>query len=254
MKKILVLSIVIALALPGYAEKTYIPKYNSVIAIAQGLDTIYEDNNRAELVLDSRDGVFRVGVVHEVLTMNRIKSIRTQEASHDLTAFATFLFSLSALSPNSGVHLRGLVGAYASANLTAIYAQNVEKEKTLGMDVVFLNTSGEELMVSDVERGLVWFVQSDGTLTIPAKNPDVLQLRVSDVHHTKIYFVQVGGGSVLKQIDVEWEDEDYWAFPIYSNQEIIGYMLVSKATGEMQQVSDEAMLEIERRSSRKKKK
>ena len=40
-----------------------------------------------------------------------------------------------------------------------IYAYNAKNEKYLGIDVVVENTSTEELIVSDVERGLLWFVR-----------------------------------------------------------------------------------------------
>ena len=122
------------------------------------------------------------------------------------------------------------------------------------MDVVIDNPSSEELIVNDMERGLTWYVQPNSALTITAANPDVVQLRVSDLKHERIYFVQAGGGSVLKSANVEWEDEEYWAFPIdIPGMSIQNYVLISKATGERTTISKEELKAIKKKSKEKNK-
>lgn len=162
------------------------PKYNSVISIVCQGDTVYSDNTKAELVVEAQENMFRVGVVHEVLTVKRIKTIKRLDTAAGLSALAGVLHATSTISPDWGTRIRGHVGAYASAALTGIYSYNANQEKRLGMDVVIDNPGSEELMVNDMERGLVWYVQPNSALTINAANPDIVQLRVSDIHHKKV--------------------------------------------------------------------
>ena len=253
MKRILLLTLcIITLNDVVDAKSTKIPKYTSAISILEANDSIFVENNKAELVASSNSKMFNVAVVHEVLTMKRIKSIKANETVATLSAIAMGLNSISTLSPDRVTRIRGRIGLYTSASLADIYAYNALQESKLGLEVVIENTYMEELLINDVERGLTWFIKPGANLSIPIANPDIIQLRISDLNNHNIYYIQAGGGSELKTINIDWEDDNYWAFPILlannGYNETVGYMLISKATGERREITKDELKNLKKES------
>ena len=235
------------------AKQTYIPRYASVVAIANHGDTIFEENKKSELVATAHNGLFRVGVVHEVLTVKRIRQIKRDNVSTALFALSGVMYGASSFSSDRIAQIHGQVGTVAAFTLAEMSAYNAKRDKVLGMEVVIENLSQEELMVNDTERGLVWFIQPQSSLTFPANNPDIIQLRVSDLHQEKIYFVQAGGGSTLKSTEVEWENDDVWVFPNYltdGSEDEMNYWVTDKATGDSQKVTKAELKEIKKQSKK----
>lgn len=253
MKRILLLTLcVITLNDVIEAKTTKIPKYTSAISIFDVNDSIFVDNDKAELVASSNNKMFNVAVVHEVLTMKRIRSIKANETAANLSAIAMGLNSISTLSSDRITRMRGRIGTYTSAALADIYAYNAEQESKLGIEVVIENTYSEELMINEIERGLTWFIRPSATLSIPIANPDIIQLRISDLNNHNIHYIQAGGGSELKNIIIEWEDDNYWVFPLLlaknGYNDTVGYMLISKATGERREIAKEEFKYIKKES------
>lgn len=255
MRSLLITILFALVACCAQAKQSYVPKYNSVISIYSAGDTLFEDNNRAELVVAPKNKTFRVAVVHEVLTVKRIKSIKTNETIAALFGFSMSLNTLSTFSPDRKTCLSSKISAYSSATLASIYTNNSESEKKLGIDVIIENTSSEEIMINDIEKGLTWFVRPGSSINFPVNNPDIIKLRVSDLHQKYINYVEAGGGSLLKSINIEWENDDYWAFPLIEDDEgylkTIAFMLISKATGDSRRITKEELKAIKKENKTK---
>lgn len=253
MKRILLLTLCIFMLNDVInAKSTKIPKYSSAISIIDSNDSLFVDNEMAELIASSNSKMFNVAVVHEVLTMKRIKTIKAYETAAKLSAIAMGLNTFSSLSPDRVTRMGGRIGSYTSAALADIYAYNAQQESKLGLEVVIENTYAEELLINDMERGLSWYIRPGAILSIPIANPDIIQLRISDLNNHNIYYVQAGGGSELKETNVDWEDDSYWAFPLLlaknGYNETVGYMLIPKATGEKREITKEELKSLKKES------
>ena len=106
-----------------------------------------------------------------------------------------------------------------------------------------------------MERGLTWYLKPHTSLYLPMLNPQLLELRVSDLFHKSVKYVTIGAGSTSKKIDIEWEDEEYWAFPLTETDSsgyisTIGYCLLHKYDATTQQLSKDELKKI--KAARKK--
>ena len=243
MKKKLFSLLLLTLCLGGHTKTTYIPMYRSMIRIEQGNDTIFDTNKKISLELASGDGMFRVSVNHEDMTLEKIKEIKRSKAAAGWMGFAAVMSGVSTgMTRNPFLHTIRMYNAIAISELADIYTFNAEATQILGVEAAIDNTSSEEIIVSDMERGLTWYLKPHTSLYLPMLNPQLLELRVSDLFHKSVKYVTIGAGSTSKKIDIEWEDEEYWAFPLTDTDSsgyisTIGYCLLHKYDATTQQLS-----------------
>lgn len=238
---ILILHLLI-ISLSVSAKNTYIPRYTSYIEIVNGTDSARFESDKTTLYADESSGMFRIAIIHETLTLQRIKYIKRLETAQSLSILSAVLSGVSSLSGNSAQRFRGQTMMYASGVLANIYEQNISAAKKLEVEICIENVSQEEIMIADKERGLVWYIQAGAVLQVKLQNPEIVQLRVSDLHHQKIRYVTAGGGSTLRDAKLTWENEQYWVFPFletdddgeqYANE----YFVMEKLTGEQRKIT-----------------
>ncbi|MBQ3896405.1 MAG: hypothetical protein II734_04790, partial [Paludibacteraceae bacterium] len=190
----LITFILLTASLCAYSKTTYIPKYSSYIEIANDTDTSFFEGNKTSLYADDNNTMFRIGIVHETLSVRKIKYIRHNEISASLYAVSAIISGVSSLSSDNSQRFHGRSQMYLSKTLSDIYSQNASAAKRLGINIYIENTSKEEIMVADTERGLVWYLQPGAFYSIPLPNPDMMQFRISDLNHKKISRVTMGAG------------------------------------------------------------
>ena len=247
MNRFLYVFIAFIVCVPMKAKKTYVPKYSAYISIICGNDTLSSAANSISLELAAKDGSFVIAVNHEDMSLNKIKSIKRAKAAAGWALFSTALSAFSTgLSSNSTEYYSRLHDTMIASALTTIYNENANAEEILGIEAYIDNTYDEELMIADLDRGLVWFVKPHSSLFIKLNNPDMLSLRVSDIRNSSVKYVEIGAGSITKSTEIEWEDEDYWAFPLYERgpsamgttyTEVTGYSIVHKRDGTIQNMT-----------------
>ena len=232
------------MSLSVYGKGSFVPKYTSMISIAGDgkIDTSYNESRRTLTELEADNGLFNVVIEHEALTVKKIKRINHLETMAAWATLGAVFSSVSSLSSSPSQRFRGRMNMYVSTTLAAIYDYNATSEKKLAIDVYIKNKSSDELLIADMERGLTWYLAVGNELKIPLPNPDVVRLRISDLHHQSVRYVTAAAGSTLKRMDVKWENDDYWAFTMVDVDEeglstVTGYIVVNKATGEQQQMT-----------------
>ena len=240
-KKLLLIVLLTIACITVEGKKTFIPKYTSFIKIEHDGDSTVLEGDKSTLYANAETGMFRIAVIHETLTLQRIKYIKRMETATAFAAFSAVLSGVSSLSSDYEQRFRGRSQANVSGVLADIYNQNANAAKVLNIEIWVENTSHTEIRLSDAERGLVWYLRPGDIYKIPLPNPDMLQLRVSDLGHTDVCYICVGAGSILKDTNIEWENDNFWVFPILLRNEkgdlyAEEYVLIDKLTGERRKI------------------
>ena len=245
------------MAVTCYAKRTFVPRYTSFISISEQGDSTNEHSINTTLYRDDEMGMFRVAIIHETLTRERVKYIKRIQTAASLASFAAVMSTVSTFSSDWKQRFRGRVMTYVSGTLADIYNQNVNEAKTLELQAWVENTSTEEIMVADQDRGYVWFLKPGESINCILANPDIMQLRISTLNHNRVHYITMGGGSVLKDTEVEWEDDDAWIFPLLGEQygygkfETIRYVLVEKRTANQHELTIEEFKKYKREAKEK---
>ena len=219
MKRI-VISVIVALLLVCSltAKTTYIPIYRSYIHIVNGTDTSAVSNNLMDLETADENGLFKIYIEHEDVTKEKVKAIKRAKRTAGWATFSAVMSGIStAFSRNSLQYMIRSTTTRIAAQLADIYNKNAQAEQTLLIDAWIENTSEGELMINDMERGLIWFVRPSDYLHLQLNNPDVANLRISDVHHKNIRYALVAAGSLVEKKEIEWEDNTCWIYGVWGN-------------------------------------
>lgn len=212
MKKIIIFFYLL-IASSVKAATTYVPIYQSFISIATATGEIVKSEERGSISLSVETEDFRISVVHEEMTKEKVRTIKRKKAAAGWMAASTILSSVSALSSGSAAGFEArTANARLSGLMTRMYADNAKAEQILKIQVQFSNLSQHEMMVADIERGLVWYVRSGSSFVMELRNPDVAQLRickVDDTLHTPLYATVCGGSSIRKE-DIVFENDELW--------------------------------------------
>lgn len=229
-----------------WAKWTLIPRYTSYINISAQSDTIDNKNTATTIYLNDSLGMFRAAIIHENLSQKRLKYIKRQQTMAGIYALSAVLSSTSAFSSNYRQRFYGRINTYINSTLSNIYEENAKAAKTLEMTAWIENTSDEEIMIADQERGRIWFLLPSQYISFKLSNPDVMQLRISTITNSRVHYATIAGGSVMKETWVSYEDDEIWIFPLRDKDKddenydvIIGYCLVDKLTGEQKIISKE---------------
>ena len=260
MKQIFIVLLLTLMVATCHAKRTFLPRYTSFISISEQGDSTNERSINTTLYRDDEKGMFRVAIIHETLTRERVKYIKRMETAASLASFAAVMSAASTFSSDWKQRFRGRVMTYVSGTLADIYNQNSNEAKTLEVQAWVENTSTEEIMVADQDRGYVWFLRPGESINCILANPDMMQLRISTLSHSRVHYITMGGGSILREAEIEWEDDDAWIFPMLGDQyssgrfETIGYMLVDKKTADQHKLTIEEFKNYKRESKERMKK
>lgn len=252
MKRIFAIIIAIASVATVQAKKTYVPRYATFISItAPDAESVTVSNIKMENTVQPASGMFSLSVYHDDMTLEKLKTIRCNKAAAGWYGFSDALYSFSAaMSDNVIDRFINYVNADFAATLSAIHSANAEVASVLGIAVEIDNTSGGEIMVNDMERGLTWYVLPHQSLTLRLGNPDMARLRISDGEGRHPHYATVGAGSEMKSMNVVYEDEDFVAVPIYGEGEkratVVSYTIIDRRTWEQCSMSPTEYLEFKK--------
>lgn len=159
MKKYLFFLLFLTVGIMVEAKTTYIPKYQSYIHIVNGLDTTAVSNILENLELAEEGGMFTIRIEHEEVTKEKVKAIKRTKRAAGWMEFSAVMSGVStAFSNNSLQYMVRSTNTQVAIELTDFYKANANAEQKLNIDMWIDNTSGAELLVNDMERGLVWYV------------------------------------------------------------------------------------------------
>ena len=267
MKRTILLACVAAVALASYAKTTYIPTYsNRIILVENGqMDSLL--NRRQMLQMDSKDNLITCSLVQQVVSGDLVKAIKQAKRAAGWMAVASGLAAGgSAFSevqmlrgrPRGGeivgyVEGRQLSGELA-ANSSDAYAQ-ADELKTLMVDLVVKNNSEKEMLITDMDRGLVWFVLPKQEALLPLAKGEECHYRISSCAplDENVKYINVSADSNLEKYTVALETDLFWYVPISERAKMTlgfdepleeGYIKIDKESLRMSAITPDAFKEI----------
>lgn len=236
MMRIFTIILMLGFGMMAEGKSTYIPKYKSYIHIVNGADTIVVSNSQEDLSLSEASGLFSIRIEHEIVTQEKVKAIKRAKRAAGWMEFSAVMSGMStAFSNNSLQYMVRSTTTYLTAQLADIYAANAKAEEVLDLYVWIDNKSDGEIMVNDMDRGLIWCILPRQSLKLKLNNPEASRLRISDPKNDFVRYANVMAGSSITKWDVAWEDEDCWICCVYkeetySHDEFLShYIKISKA-------------------------
>ena len=197
------------------AKTTYIPTYMSYLHIVTGIDTLAVTNNLDTLVLADPEGMFVLRIDHEDMTKEKVKAIKRAKRAAGWATFSAVMSGVStAFSDNSLEYMVRSTNTQITATIADIYSANAKAEQTLGIDMWIDNTTDSELMVCDMERGLVWWILPRQSMQLKLNNPEASRLRISDAQSRVVRYVSALAGSKVTKWEVAWENDNFWIVPV----------------------------------------
>lgn len=185
------------------AKSTYLARYQNYIHIIENGDTLATTNTLPVLEVNEPAGMFQIGIVHEELSDTQVKAIKRAKRSAGWATVTAVASSVSAaFSQNSLQYYMRSNTAFAAAELADIYGLQAKQEQQLNVIAWIDNMVDEEMMVCDMERGLVWYVLPKQTLELSIRNPNLMKLRISDIHHNRVRYATIAAGSVVEKKEI----------------------------------------------------
>ena len=267
MKRIALLAAFVALVMTSHAKTTYIPTYsNRIIVIENGqIDSLV--NQRQILQMDSKDNLITCSLVQQVVSGDLVKAIKQAKRAAGWMAVASGLsaggstFSEVQMfrgRPKGGeivgyVEGRQLSGELAASSSEA-YAQ-AEELKTLMVDLVVKNNSDKEMLITDMDRGLVWFVLPKQETVLPLAKGEEGHFRISSCAplDENVKYINASAYSNLEKYTIALETDLFWYVPIservkrmlgFDNPMEEGYIKIDKESLKMSAVTPDDFKEI----------
>lgn len=262
MKKIILFSFLICVFTTCIqAKTTYIPTYkNRLLLIEDGeIDSL--TNKAHALVMQSKDGLITCTLAQQVVSEKLVRSIKKAKSEEGWAMVALALSSASAnMAQNSmnygydkGAAMANYVDARESANVSfaaSTYARaEAEDLKTLLLDLVVRNNSQKEMLITDMDRGLVWFILPNCEARLPLLKDEECHFRLSSCNpmDENVKYINALGRNTLEKYIIGLETDISWYVPInqkgfknlqFTTEQENGYIRIIKETMAMSIISE----------------
>lgn len=253
-KKISVLAMCFCLAaFYVQAKTTYIPTYvNRLILIENGeLDSLTNEN--PSLMMSSKDALITCTLTQQVVSQDLVRDIKRAKNAAGWAMLAAALSSFNEgvaqsqmnNSHDKGWAMRNYVNARENTNASIAASANAleqaEELKTLLLDLVVKNNSNKEMLITDMDRGLVWFVLPNCEVRLPLLQNEECHFRISSCNplDENVKYVKAIGTSTLEKYTIGLETDTSWYVPLskktlkslkYKTEESYGYIKIDKET------------------------
>lgn len=249
------------------AKTTYIPTYDNRITMMENGEIDSLTNQTHSLTMVSKDGIVTCTLAQQVVSEELVREIKRAKNAAGWAMVAAGLSSASAgmaqsqinYGHNKGWAMQRYIDARentdasiaASANATA----QAEDLKTLLLDLVVRNNSQKEMLITDMDRGAVWFILPNCEIRIPLLKDEESHFRISSCNplDENVKYINALGTSTLEKYTVELETDSAWFVPIskkskkglrFDANNEDGYMWINKETMVIKHVSEEELKEI----------
>ena len=243
------------------AKTTYIPTYyNRLMLIENGeIDSL--QNQTHALVMPSKDGLITCTLAQQVVSEDLVRDIKRAKSSAGWSMVAAALSSANEGIAQSrmnrgrdqGWAMSHYVNARESTNASLAASADAkamaEDLKTLLLDLVVRNNSQKEMLITDMDRGLVWFVLPNCEVRLPLLKDEECHFRISSCNplDENVKYINAIGTSTLEKYTIALETPISWYVPVsksavkglrFNTEQKNGYIKIDKESMAMSYVSD----------------
>lgn len=263
MKRFFVLFLLICFfAISILAKTTYIPSYDSRLLLIENGEVDSLANKAHSLILSSKDGLITCTLVQQVVSEDLVRDIKRAKNAAGWAMVAAALSSASAGMAqsqmnngyNKGWAMKNYVDARENTNVSLAASADAKAQaedlKTLLLDLVVRNNSQGEMLITDMDRGLVWFVLPNCEVRLPLLKGEECHFRISSCNplDENVKYINALGTSTLEKYTVGLETDISWYVPIsnkalkglrFETDQRNGYIKIDKETMSMSVVSED---------------
>lgn len=268
MKRALVLSFLIC-AWVTYiqAKTTYIPTYDNRLLLIENGEVDSLTNKAHSLVMSSKDGLITCTLAQQVVSQDLVRDIKRAKNAAGWAMVSAALSSASEgmaqsqmnTGYNKGWAMQNYVNARENTNASLAASAEAKAQaedlKTLLLDLVVRNNSQKEMLITDMDRGLVWFVLPNCEVRLPLLKDEECHFRISSCNpmDENVKYINALGTSTLEKYTIGLETDMSWFVPIsnkslkglrFETEQRDGYIKIDKETMAMSVVSTEDFEEL----------
>lgn len=244
------------------AKTTYIPTYDNRLLLIENGEVDSLTNKAHSLVMSSRDGLITCTLAQQVVSEELVRDIKRAKNAAGWAMVAAALSSASAGMAqsqmnsryNKGWAMQNYVNARENTNASLAASANAKAQaedlKTLLLDLVVRNNSQKEMLITDMDRGLVWFVLPNCEVRLPLLKDEECHFRISSCNpmDENVKYINALGTSTLEKYTVGLETDISWYVLIskkalkglrFETEQKNGYIRIEKETMAMSVVSEE---------------
>lgn len=262
-KKVLILTMfVFIFAIHIQAKTTYIPTYDNRLLLIENGEVDSLANKAHSLMMSSKDGLITCTLAQQVVSEDLVRDIKRAKNAAGWAMVAAALSSASegmAQSQmnsgyNKGWAMQNYVNARENTNASLAASADAKAQaedlKTLLLDLVVRNNSQKEMLITDMDRGLVWFVLPNCEVRLPLLKDEECHFRISSCNplDENVKYINALGTSTLEKYTVGLETDISWYVPIsnkalkglrFETDQRNGYIKIDRETMAMSIVSEE---------------
>ena len=224
-------------------------------------------NKLHSLVMPSKDGLITCTLAQQVVSQELVHDIKRAKSSAGWAMVAAALYSVSEgmaqsqmdYSRNKGWAMRNFVDARENANASVAASANAKAQaedlKTLLLDLVVRNNSQKEMLITDMDRGLVWFILPNCEVRLPLLKNEECHFRVSSSTplDENVKYINALGTSTLEKYTIGMETDTSWYVLIssksqkglqFETDQRNGYVKIDKETRAMTVLSEDEFWKI----------
>ena len=243
------------------AKTTYIPTYENRLILIEngGLDSL--TNETHSLMMSSKDGLITCTLAQQVVSQDLVRDIKKAKNAAGWAMVAAALSSFNEgmaqnqmnNSRDKGWAMQNYVDARESTNASLAASADAKAQaedlKTLLLDLIVKNNSQKEMLITDMDRGLVWFVLPNCEVRLPLLKDEECHFRISSCNplDENVKYINALGTSTLEKYTVGMETDISWYVPVsnkalknlkYETGQRYGYIKIDKETMAKSIVSD----------------
>ena len=249
------------------AKTTYIPTYDNRLLLIENGEMDSLTNKAHSLVMSSKDGLITCTLAQQVVSEELVRDIKRAKNAAGWAMVGAALSSASegmAQSQmnsgyNKGWAMQNYVDARENTNASLAASADARAQaedlKTLLLDLVVRNNSQKEMLITDMDRGLVWFVLPNCEVRLPLLKDEECHFRISSCNpmDENVKYINALGTSTLEKYNISLETDISWYVPIsnkalkglrFETEQKDGYIRIVKETMAMSVVSEEEFRNI----------
>lgn len=249
------------------AKTTYIPTYDNRLILLENGEVDSLTNKTHSLMMSSKDGLITCTLAQQVVSQDLVQEIKRAKNSASWAMVAAALSSvnegMAQSQMNSGYNKGWAMQnyVYARENTNASLAASADATaqaaelRSLLLDLVVRNNSPKEMLITDMDRGLMWFVLPGCEVRLPLLKDEECHFRISSCNplDENVKYINAFGTSTLEKYTVGLETDISWYVPInnkvlkglrFETDQRNGYVKIDKNTMAMSVVSEEEFKSI----------